>query len=470
MMNLKSIRVRLTFWYTSLLTVTFLILAGTTNWLLVYTLAQDVDASLNSVAKALSEQARKSSNPFFPPDIDDVFRQFFGYSPLDRYFQMLDPTGRQDPQRSRLHTGKLPISSKVIENASKGLPTYETLEGLGKYPVRILTAPIIESGRIVNMVQVGMSLKNMHETRRSFLIITLVILPVALLLAGGGGWLLARRALKPVDNMTEAADRISAEALSDRLEETGAGDELDHLAKTLNSMLGRLDAAFSQIRRFSADASHELQTPLTILKGELEVALRSQRTPEEYQGILNSALEEIDRIAHLVEGLLLLSRADAGVLRMDRKPVDLSQVVKEIHDKAKILADARGVILQLDHVEPVSILGDDERLRRLLLNLVENGIKYTPAGGQVTLSLKKEQNGALIEIADTGIGIPFDEQEQIFQPFYRANEARAQGEGGVGLGLSIAGSIAEAHQGRIEVESTPGQRTVFTVFLPIASP
>jgi signal transduction histidine kinase len=124
------------------------------------------------------------------------------------------------------------------------------------------------------------------------------------------------------------------------------------------------------------------------------------------------------------------------------------------------------VILRLDHVEPVSILGDDERLRRLLLNLVENGIKYTPAGGQVTLSLKKEQNGTLIEISDTGIGIPLEEQEQIFQPFYRANEARAQGEGGVGLGLSIAGSIAEAHEGRIEVESTPGQRTVFTVFLP----
>ena len=467
-MNLKSIRVRLTFWYTSLFTVTFLILAGATNWLLVYTLSQDVDASLNSVAKALIEQARKSSNPFFPPDIDDAFRRFFGYSPLDRYFQMLDPTGRQDPQRSRLHTGKLPISPKVIENASKGLPTYETLEGLGKYPVRILTVPIIESGRIVNMVQVGMSLKNMHETRRRFLIITLLILPVALLLASGGGWLLARRALKPVDNMTEAADRISAEALSDRLEETGAGDELDHLAKTLNSMLGRLDATFSQIRRFSADASHELQTPLTILKGELEVALRSERTPEEYQGVLNSALEEIDRIAHLVEGLLLLSRADAGVLRMDQKPVDLSQVVKEIHAKAKILADTRGVILRLDHVEPVSILGDDERLKRLLLNLVENGIKYTPAGGQVTLSLKKEQNGALIEISDMGIGIPLDEQDQIFQPFYRANEARAQGEGGVGLGLSIAGSIAEAHEGRIEVESIPGQRTVFTVFLPYA--
>ena len=467
MMNLKSIRVRLTFWYTSLLTVTFLILAGATNGLLVYTLSQDVDTSLSSVANALIEQARKSSNPFFPPDIDDAFRRFFGYSPMDRYFQMLDPTGRRDPRRSRLHSGKLSISPEALENALKGKPTFETLEGLAKYPVRILTSPIIESGRIINMVQVGMSLENMYETRRRFLIITLVIIPVALLLAGGGGWLLARRALKPVDTMTDAANRISAEALSDRLEETGTGDELDHLAKTLNSMLGRLDSAFSQIRRFSADASHELQTPLTILRGELEVALRSQRTPEEYEGILTSALEEIERIAHLVEGLLLLSRADAGVLRMDRKPVDLSQLVEEIHHKANILAESRGVNLRLGQVAPVSMLGDYERLRRLLLNLVENGIKYTSAGGRVELSLEKGQNAAQIKVADTGIGIPLGEQDQIFQPFYRSNEARRRGEGGVGLGLSIAGSIAEAHEGRIELKSTPGQGTVFTVFLPV---
>jgi heavy metal sensor kinase len=437
------------------------------NWLLIYTLSQDVDTSLSSVANALIEQARKSPKPYFPPDIDDVFRRFFGYSPMDRYFQMLDPTGRQDPQRSRLHSGKLSISKEALENALKGKPTFETLEGLTKYPVRILTSPIIESGRIINMVQVGMSLENMYETRQRFLIITLVIFPFALLLAGGGGWLLARRALKPVDNMTEAADRIRAEALSDRLEETGTGDELDHLAKTLNSMLRRLDAAFSQIRRFSADASHELQTPLTILKGELEVALRSQRTSEEYEKIISSALEEIERIAHLVEGLLLLSRADAGVLRMDSKPVDLSQLVEEICDKATILAKSRDVTLRLDQVEPVSMLGDYERLRRLLLNLVENGIKYTPAGGQVLLSLHLEKSEAQIKVADTGIGIPAEELEQVFQPFYRATEARSWDTAGVGLGLSIAGSIAEAHEGRIEVESTPGFGTVFTVFFPV---
>ncbi len=466
-MAIRSVRSRLTLWYSSLFCITFIILAGAAYSLLVYTLSHDVDASLNGVASVLVKQAGKNTAPFFPSDIDEIFRRFFGFSPMDRYFQMLDPTGRRDPRSSRLPSGKLPLSRKALENAARGLHTFETVKGLGKYPVRILTVPVIEAGRVVNMVQAGMSLESMYVTRRRFVTIALSMLPIALLFAGGGGWLLARRALRPVENMTIAADRISAEALSDRLQETGTGDELDRLAKTLNRMLGRLDTAFIQIRRFSADASHELQTPLTILKGELEVALRSPRSPEEYQQTLLSALEEIDRIAFLVDGLLLLARADAGVLRMDRKPVNLAALLKEIYNQAKVLADARHITLELEETQAFSVSGDPERLRRLLLNLVDNGIKYTPEGGRVMISLTKDQQFGSLRIADTGIGIPQNEQDQVFQPFYRTAEAKMHDKGGVGLGLSIAKSIAEAHGGKINIESTPGHGTVFTVLLPL---
>ncbi len=467
-MRIRSIRARLTFWYSSLLTLTFLILGGVGYGLLSYNLSHDMDTALSGVAKVLADQGRRSGAASFPPDIDEAFRQFFGFSPWQRYFDMIVPPSGQDlrpPSRS----GKLPLSPKAQENALKGIPTFETMEGLAPYPVRILTMPVIEGGRVVSLVQVGMSLEMSFRTQRRFLLTMAVLLPIGLLLSAGGGWLLAHRALKPVDRMAETARRISAEHLAARLEDTGANDELNRLAHTLNAMLERLDASFHQIRQFSADASHELQTPLTILKGEIEVALRTLRDPEEYQRVLKSALEEIDRLTRLVEGLLLLARADAGVLRMDHQPVDLAQTVEDVYRQAKILANSRNIHLLLGEMEPLSIQGDYERLRRVLLNLVDNGIKYTLAGGRVTLSLQRQGQWASFEVADSGIGLSPEDRERIFERFYRSAEARSQGEGGSGLGLCIARSIVEAHGGKIQVESTPGQGSTFTVLLLLPS-
>jgi heavy metal sensor kinase len=468
-MRVRSIRARLTLWYTSLLTATFLLLGGTAYGLLVYTLSQETDAALRGVAQGLAQREGGRAGAFFPPDVDKLFRHFFGFSPMDRYFERLDPFGHLESGEHPFGPGKLPLSAQALKNASQGIPTFETVKGKGPYPIRVLTWPVMRGGQVVNLIQVGMSREGLYATRRRFLLAMASVLPIALLLAGGGGWMLARRALKPVDRMTETARRISAEHLAGRLEETGAGDELDRLAQTLNAMLGRLDTSFKEMRQFTADASHELQTPLTILKGEVEVALRSRREPDEYQRILKSALEEIDKIAHLVEGLLLLARADAGVLRMDQRPVDLAQLLEEVYGQARILAEARSVDLTLGPVEGVSTQGDYTHLRRLLLNLVDNGIKYTPRGGKVAISLQSGEGWALLRVEDTGIGISPEEKGRIFQRFFRSEEARSRGEGGAGLGLCIARSIAEAHGGKIEVESTPGQGSTFTAFLPVQS-
>jgi heavy metal sensor kinase len=267
--------------------------------------------------------------------------------------------------------------------------------------------------------------------------------------------------------MTEAARRISAEHLDERVHTTGTGDELDRLAATLNDMLARLDVTFRQIRQFSADASHELQTPLTILQGELEVALRAPRTPDEYRRVLTSALEESKRIARLVEGLLLLSRADAGVLRMDHQAVDLTRLVAEVCEQSQVLAKARGVTLDLEPLTPVTIQGDPQHLRRLLVNLVDNGLKYTLAGGRVTLALHQEGGWAVLRVADPGIGLTPEEQERIFQRFYRAPTAVSRDVEGSGLGLCIARSIVEAHGGSIQVESAADHGSIFTVRLPL---
>ena len=468
-MYIKSIRTRLTIWYTCLLTVTLLIVGGAAFVLLSYSLSHEMDSALDSVARALMERDQSRAATFPPSEIDQAFRRFFGFSPWDHYFQMRDPSGKGDEHRSLPSTGKLPLSSKALNNAMRGLSSFETVEGLGEYPVRILTMPVMESNRVINMIQVGMSLKSIDETYLRFLLTMAGVLPLGLALAASGGWLLAHRALKPVDRMTAAARRISAEHLSQRVEETGTGDELDNLAITLNQMLTRLDDAFSQVRRFSADASHELQTPLTILKGELEVVLRSKRTAEEYRETLESALEEVDRTAHLVEGLLLLARAEAGVLRMDRQEVDLGQVLEEVYLRLKPLADSRGIELRLGAIEPLSVEGDRERLERMTSNLVDNAIKYTGAEGRVTLGLQHDGKCASILVSDTGRGIAVEEQKQIFQAFYRTSEARSLAERGTGLGLSIAQSIAAAHGGTIEVESAPGRGSSFRVTIPITS-
>jgi heavy metal sensor kinase len=468
-MRRLSLRARLTLWYTSLLTVTVLLLGGVAYGLLAYSLAHDVDVALRSVAQALATQARQGPGPLFPADIDALFRRFFGGSVWDRYFELRDPFGRHDPRWQRPRSDPLPLSQQARRNAEMGLPTLETVTGLGPYPVRLLTMPVREGGRVTNLIQVGMSLESLHVTQRRFLLIMAGVLPLALLLAGGGGWLCARRALAPVHRMIAAAQRISAAHITERLEETGSGDELDRLAKTLNAMLARLDNAFRQIRQFSADASHELQTPVTILKGELEVALRTPRSPAAYQRHLQSALEEVERIATLVDGLLLLARADAGVLRMDRQPVDLEQLITEVLEQTRVLAAAQHLTCELGGLEPVTILGDYERLRRLLLNLVDNGIKYTPGGGRVTLSLHRCGAWALLQVSDTGIGLCQAEQERVFQRFYRTDAARAHSQGGAGLGLCIAQSIAEAHSGRIAIDSIPGRGSTFTVYLPVPS-
>jgi len=464
-MSLRSIGTRLTLWYTGILSLTLLLLGLSAYGLLHYSLSHDIDASLSGVARIIAERVQKEGRTPFPPDVEELFRRFFGFAPANPYFDLLNPLGHP-PSGPPPPPPHLPINPQALVNARHGVATFETITGIGPYPIRVLIQPVVERGQVVKVVQVGISLENMYQALHRFVLIMAAVFPLGLLLAGGGGWLLARRALRPVDHMTRAAQRISAEHLEERLLETGAGDELDRLARTLNEMLSRLDESFRQVRRFSADASHELQTPLTILKGEIEVALRAPRSPEEYQAVLKSSLEEIERISRLVEGLMLLARADSGVLRLDLKPLELHRLLAEVAAQMQRLAAAKGIKLYLDHLEPVTVCGDREHLVRLFLNLIDNAIKYTAGGGRVTLSLHREGSQVRASVTDTGIGLSQEEQEQIFTRFYRAATARSQGGGGAGLGLCIAQSIAEAHGGKIQVRSRPAQGSTFTVVLP----
>jgi signal transduction histidine kinase len=298
--------------------------------------------------------------------------------------------------------------------------------------------------------------------------------------------------------MTTTARRIEAEHLAERLAGADVEDELGRLARTLNEMLARLEAAFAEVRRFSADASHELRTPLTVLRGEIEVALRHPRSSEEYRQLLERLLESVESMARMVDDLLLLSRADAGALRLATEPVELDRLVEDVAKEGEILGRAKQVRVRIQALEPLVVTGDGARLTQVVRNLVDNAVKYTQAGGEVSLALRagsgdrgresgkseepagtpgahsladplRPARGPFAEIAvrDTGIGIPAEALPRIFDRFYRTDPARSRDSGGAGLGLCIAKTIAEAHGGRIEVESAPGAGSTFRLRLPL---
>jgi heavy metal sensor kinase len=327
--------------------------------------------------------------------------------------------------------------------------------------------PVVRAGRVVDLVQVAMPLRRTHQTLVRYIETLLVLVPLGAVLSAVGGWVLARRALRPVDRMSQSALRISAEDLSRRLERRGAQDEIDRLADTLNAMLARLEAAFGEMQRFTADAAHELRTPLTALRGGIEIALRAERSPDEYRRVLTSSIEEVDQLIRLAEDLLLLSRSTIG-LNTTRQPVDLEPICLEALELGVRLAKGKGVTVSMGATAPVMVQGDAGALRRALLNLVDNAVKYTPAGGSVVISLAGTPAGAALAVEDTGIGIDPADAKRIFEPFVRLDAGRSRDTGGSGLGLAIARSIVAAHGGTLEVASRPGGGSRFTIRLPAA--
>jgi len=322
-------------------------------------------------------------------------------------------------------------------------------------------------GSLVNIVRVGTSLQPLEETLHRLLIILLITMPLALLASLGGGWFLAGRALRPVGAITQAAERIAGGDLTQRLCVSGDQDEIGRLAATFNAMIGRLEASFRQIRQFTSDASHELRTPLTVLKGETELALRRPRSADDYRTVLESSLEEIDRMGRIVDELLFLSRADLGEIKMESRPVRLDQLFDDLKRQADVLGHEQAVQIVSGSIEPVTVAGDDMRLRELILNLLDNAIKYSPPGGRVDMSVVAQDGTARLSVSDQGIGMSPEEQGHIFDRFYRTDAARAHTKKGTGLGLAICQWIVDAHHGTIDVQSEPGKGSTFTVILPL---
>jgi len=320
------------------------------------------------------------------------------------------------------------------------------------------------------LIEVAAPYNQIESVERGLLWTFALGLPLIVALAIGGGYLLMRRALRPVDEIRQKAAQITSRNLSERLPVVHTGDELERLATDLNRMIERLEESFSQINRFSADASHELRTPLTILQGELEsIAQDHQRSPADIRDTIGSALEETQRLAKIVENLLAISRLEAGEARRQSERLDFAELARSTAEQMRLLAEEKHISLNCDGAEPVEVEGDPARLKQVVVNLLDNGIKYTPDGGTVSISVVQRNNHAVLEVGDSGIGISAVDLPHIFDRFYRADKARSRQMGGTGLGLSIARSICLAHEGRITVESTEGKGSIFRVEIPLAN-
>ena len=339
-------------------------------------------------------------------------------------------------------------------------------EQLGRW-LRFVTQRIEANGRVFR-VQTGLPLDPVNQMLILFRRYLLMFAPLLLAAAALGGFWLSRKALAPVDAITQTARGINAINLSDRLERLTTGDELQRLSDTLNDMLGRIEHAFIRVTQFTADASHELRTPISLIRTEAEIALRRSRGDAEYREALRHILLEAERTSGLLEELLSLARADSGRETLRIASVDLSAVIREVSEPWRELMAARNLtFIREVSDQKVTLLGDRNALQRLLTVLLDNAAKYTPAPGTVELRLETRGSVAAICVCDSGIGIPLEEQSKIFERFYRVDKARSRDLKGAGIGLAIAQWIVQQHGGSITVHSLPGEGSTFVVELPL---
>jgi heavy metal sensor kinase len=388
-----------------------------------------------------------------------------GKKPKGKFIQIIDSSGKIGAKMNDIETDAIPTRFNTTERALKGEIVYETIEDANPR-LRMITMPILDNKKITSIVQVGSSLADFDETMRKLLIIMIISIPTSISVTIIVGYFMAKKSLKPVDQIRRAAVKISSSNLDERIDIKGRRDELGRLAETFNAMIARLKDSFQRINQFSIDVSHELKTPLTILKGETEVVLRKDRDNEEYKNLLQSNLEEIDRMARIIDDLLLLSKADTKDMKLNIENISLRDLVADVCMNMKIFANNKEMTLIVDELADVRLIGDELKLRRMLWNIIENGIKYTPKGGVVNVSSYTSNGYVCINVKDNGMGISEDDIKYIFDRFYRADRSRKR-ESGSGLGLSISKWIAEAHKGAIEVVSQPSKGSQFLIKLPI---
>lgn len=465
----RSLRFRLTAWYAAILTITFLVLGIGVYVALERSMLVTVDKDLRTrlwiVRPYIDELAPTRDISHL---VEELTEQSV-LSPAAINLRIADAQGNWIYRSPGTEEWKLNVPSRAD---LPGRGRTQTVR-VHREALRVVSAPVK-----IGIVQIGLPVDEFEEMRDQFLWTIGLGAPILLIVGSLGGYWLSARALEPVDAIAKAAQFISAQNLSERLPSSGAGDELDRLSQVLNGMLARLEGAFQKITRFTADASHELRTPVAIIRTTAEVTQARPRTVEEHGEAWKRVLAQTERTSQLIDDLLTLARADAASDGMTFEPIDLRRTVQDASAEMRVMADIKGLRLRTNitpewEQSECCLLGDNDAIRRVLVILIDNGIKATPAGGEIEVSLSSEggpgSGVGIVSVKDTGIGMSSQDLPHIFDRFYRVAKDRSRYTGGAGLGLSIAQWIVSRHGGEIVVESELARGSTFRIRLPLVA-
>jgi len=462
----NSLRARVTAFYVSMLAMAlavfcFAVYGGVRAYLTnsmqrtlkqaAQTIIADYVGPLNSKGQAWFENEMSES---YPAGISDPFVR------VSQNGKVLYESGDMREPFVSVSGLQIPIDPSVLDR-------FRRVNAATGQPLTIYAQAYAAPGRSPILIETGSNMEPLFHLLHSLVVILLSVMPVILIGAAVGGHLLMAGPLRPVVALTEKAESIGRKELGERLPIIHSGDELERLSLALNRMIDRLEEALAHNQRFSADASHELRTPLTIIHGELEALLEVEGlAPQAVEGI-SSALDESDRMARIVHNLMTISRLDSGGERMEMRPLELTAVVKTTLEHMSLLADEKTIVVTCNAASPVWVTGDEIRLKQVIVNLVDNAIKYTPHGGRIEVTLEAHIDQAVLSVSDTGIGIAAESLPLVFERFYRADKARSRESGGTGLGLAIVKAICTAHDGIVSVESAENTGSTFRVHLPL---
>ena len=461
-MKRLSIGVRLTLWYLAIFALAQVVFGAGMWFILRHHLYDLVDDTLENQVEDLKSFLGAQKKDASIAKLQEEVKETYTIEHSGDFLEVRVETGELIFRSSFLHSH--PVALAVPDGVGQIVLKNRRFD---RKPFRFVAEKLNVKGRIFS-VEMGVPTDDVVETLTQFRFYLLMFAQLLLLVAAGGGYWLSRRALSPVDALVRSAREISGANLDSRLQKLDTGDELQRLSDTLNEMLARIETAFLRVTQFTADASHELRTPISLIRTEAELALRRSRGEAEYKESLRHVLLEAERTTALIEQLLSLARADSGRETLHMQSVDLSGTLRSVTDIWRQMATIRNLQFSVSlDAEDVFVLGDETVLRRLADILLDNAFKYTPSPGSVHLSLKQNRGNAVIEVRDSGAGIAAEEQSKIFERFYRVDKARTHAQGGAGLGLSIAQWIVTQHRGSITVDSQPGSGSTFRVELPM---